>query len=535
MEKKEKSFSLLLATVCIILFLILAVSTASTSTTQIGSPSANFTCNVSQGYAPLTVQFNDSSVNATEWNWDFGDGSNSTVQSPEHTYLSAGNYTVNLTVNNANGTNSTLSTINVTEKPTPVPPVADFCSDVTSGEAPLSVQFTDLSQNATSRVWDFGDGYNTTDKNPEHTYNEIGTYTVTLRVSNEVGSDTKTGIITVGSGSIDSIDNGQTTTNNENSTNTNNNTKINTCINSTNNETSNSGTTSTNNETNNTTCTNSVDNRTSSIHNETNTSNTCTNSNDNGTPSNTVSSCSNLIADFSTFINDDNIPLNVRFIDESMGNPVSWDWNFGDGRTSPCKNATHVYSKAGTYTVTVTITDAEGNKATKSENILVDDSTQCEASTPSSSSQSTSTNATTPTPSPTPVVTQTPSPTPTPTPTPIPTVTPTPEPTPVPTPTPTVTSTPSSSVIASWTGSTNKNTETFHVPSGEWKISWVTNPGQSGAMNFIITVYNADGSYKDLAANVIGASTDSTIERGAGDYYLTINTAQPYTITVEQV
>jgi hypothetical protein len=53
-------------------------------------------------------------------------------------------------------------------------------------------------------------------------------------------------------------------------------------------------------------------------------------------------------------------------------------------------------------------------------------------------------------------------------------------------------------------------------------------------MNFIITVYNADGSYKDTAANVISASNDHTVERGAGDYYLNINTAQPYTIQIEE-
>ncbi len=44
---------------------------------------ANFTANVTCGYAPLTVDFNDiSKGEPTSWNWDFGDGTNSTVESP---------------------------------------------------------------------------------------------------------------------------------------------------------------------------------------------------------------------------------------------------------------------------------------------------------------------------------------------------------------------------------------------------------------------------------------------------------------------
>ena len=77
---------------------------------------AYFTSNVTSGKAPLSVQFNNSSLNATGWKWDFGDGKNSTVQNPIHTYTAAGNYTVNLTASNANGTSSTLGKISVSTK-----------------------------------------------------------------------------------------------------------------------------------------------------------------------------------------------------------------------------------------------------------------------------------------------------------------------------------------------------------------------------------------------------------------------------------
>jgi len=80
-------------------------------------PVANFSSNVTEGYAPLSVQFIDLSENATSVNWDFGDGVNSTEQNPVHTYSAAGNYTVNLTAVNENGTDSMVATITVLEKP----------------------------------------------------------------------------------------------------------------------------------------------------------------------------------------------------------------------------------------------------------------------------------------------------------------------------------------------------------------------------------------------------------------------------------
>lgn len=80
-------------------------------------PVAKFTSNITSGNAPLYVQFIDSSLNATRWRWDFGDGDKSTVQNPVHTFAVAGNYAVKLTVSNANGTDSTFETINVSTAP----------------------------------------------------------------------------------------------------------------------------------------------------------------------------------------------------------------------------------------------------------------------------------------------------------------------------------------------------------------------------------------------------------------------------------
>jgi zinc-ribbon domain len=87
--------------------------------------------------------------------------------------------------------------------------------------------------------------------------------------------------------------------------------------------------------------------------------------------------------------------------------------------------------------------------------------------------------------------------------------------------------------IATFKGNGTKQTETFAVRSDEWRITWDTKPGKYGDMNFQIYVYGSDGSMKDIAANIIGKDTDSTIIRGRGDYYLHINTAQPYVITID--
>jgi len=76
----------------------------------------NFSSNVTKGYAPLSVQFTDLSENATSWYWDFGDGASSTEQNPMHIYSTAGNYNVNLKINNGNGTFSKTAIINVLKK-----------------------------------------------------------------------------------------------------------------------------------------------------------------------------------------------------------------------------------------------------------------------------------------------------------------------------------------------------------------------------------------------------------------------------------
>jgi PKD repeat protein len=150
--------------------------------------------------------------------------------------------------------------------PCEVEPVASFDADPSEGCAPLEVQFTDTSQGPPEEWWwSFGDGDTSTEQNPLHTYDAAGLYTVTLVITNPLGSDSTTGTITV-----------------------------------------------------------------------------------NEPP----------VADFTwspTTIFTDTV---VQFTDGSTGTIVDWLWDFGDGFTADIQNPTHVFAMTGTYTVSLTVTDA---------------------------------------------------------------------------------------------------------------------------------------------------------------------------------
>ncbi|WP_292391679.1 PKD domain-containing protein [Methanosarcina sp. UBA5] len=161
-------------------------------------PVANFSTNITQDLAPVAVQFTDLSKNAILWKWDFdSDGiSDSTNQNPIYLYKTPGTYIVNLTMSNGKDTSSKNMEIILQEAKTP--PVVDFKTNVTSGQVPLSVQFTDLSKNATSWVWDFNNDRITdsTEKSPVYVYTYPGTYTVNLTVDNTKGTASKLSTIT---------------------------------------------------------------------------------------------------------------------------------------------------------------------------------------------------------------------------------------------------------------------------------------------------------------------------------------------------
>ncbi|MEW6411959.1 MAG: S8 family serine peptidase [Candidatus Zixiibacteriota bacterium] len=172
-------------------------------------------------------------------------------------------------------------------EPVTDPPVANFSGSPTSGNYPLTVNFTDLSTNSpTSWDWNFGDGSaHVYTQNPSHVYSTAGTYTVTLVAANAYGSDAevKTGYITVTA------------------------------------------------------------------------------------PTNPP------VAAFTASPTSGTAPLEVAFTDQSTGGATSWTWNFGDGSAlSYVQNPTHTYASAGSYDVTLTVSNAYGSDSeTKYDYIVV--------------------------------------------------------------------------------------------------------------------------------------------------------------------
>jgi len=162
---------------------------------------ASFDATPVSGVAPLTVTFEDTSSGLpTSWQWDFdNDGTiDSTEQNPTRTFT-AGTYSPRLVARNANSEGTVTRTSLIRAIGTIS---ADFSASVTSGPAPLSVTFTDLStEQPTSRQWDFeNDGtIDSTATSPTFVYTTPGTYSVRLVATNEAGSvtRTKTSFVTV--------------------------------------------------------------------------------------------------------------------------------------------------------------------------------------------------------------------------------------------------------------------------------------------------------------------------------------------------
>ena len=165
-------------------------------------PTAGFAASPMTGTAPLTVGFQDQSTGpVTGWTWFFGDGTTSNVQSPTHLYTQPGTYPVTLNVSGPRGGDAESKAGFITVLPDMnAPPVAAFSASPVSGPAPLQVSFSDLSEGEVSGwSWSFGDGGTASVPGPVHTYTTPGTYTVSLTVNGNRGSDTETkvGYVTI--------------------------------------------------------------------------------------------------------------------------------------------------------------------------------------------------------------------------------------------------------------------------------------------------------------------------------------------------
>lgn len=145
---------------------------------QIGyNPCADFTffnttaCNGTMSFTDLTYN------PGTSWKWFFGDGDSSLLQSPIHTYSSAGVKTVTFITTNAFGTDTIIKNCSVTL----LLPVLNVNGAPVVGNALIFT--TNLSQSIYTRFWDFGDGATSSLSTATHAYATPGTYIVTLTLT----------------------------------------------------------------------------------------------------------------------------------------------------------------------------------------------------------------------------------------------------------------------------------------------------------------------------------------------------------------
>jgi len=319
-----------------------------------------------RGEVPLVVMFQDRSGGSpTSWNWDFGDGGGSTLQNPTHTFNATGTYSVSLTIDGPNGLDTLTRTDLIVVNP--LGPTAAFGSDVTAGQVPLTVSFTDLSTgNITSWVWRFGDGNGSGQQNPVHTYTQQGTYSVILTVDGPDGSDalSRAGLIVVDPSGMGAAFDAAPTRGEVPLT-------VTFSDRSTGGATSflwdfGDGTTST---------TQSPVHTYSAIGTYT-VSLTIDGTGGQDTRVRTDLVVVNPVGPTATFSADPSggpAPLTVNFTDLSTGNVTSWSWRFGDGSTSSQQHPIHSYTQQGTYSVVLTVDGPDGNDALSRAGLVVVD------------------------------------------------------------------------------------------------------------------------------------------------------------------
>jgi PKD repeat protein len=171
-----------------------------------GAPVSGFTASPVIGLFPLTVQFNltSPSTNAAYVNWSFGDGNVVNLTSPSawnvsHLYSTGGTYTVIETAANAGGSNTTTMTGLITVENTTV---SGFTCVPTTGALNVNTvcNVTIPKDNATTWLWNLGDGTFATTQNVTHTYTKVGTYTISEEAMNtpwSANTTTLTNYITV--------------------------------------------------------------------------------------------------------------------------------------------------------------------------------------------------------------------------------------------------------------------------------------------------------------------------------------------------
>lgn len=242
-------------------------------------------------------------------------------------------------------------------------PVAAFDALPTSGDAPLTVQFTDQSINDPVQwEWSFGDGATSLEQNPSHTFTEGGSFDVRLTATNSRGSTMVTKTISIGVPlaadfifTQDSNDVPLLVTFTDKSKG------------SPTNWLWNFGDGST-----------STDQNPSHVYTQANSNGyvvSLTVNNPSATSTKTatdhVKALTPVIAKFTADVVTGVPPLMVKFTDQSSGDIVAWNWDFGDDTTSTQRNPTHIYQDIGQKDVTLKVMRSDGETDTKVVNAMI--------------------------------------------------------------------------------------------------------------------------------------------------------------------
>ncbi|PCJ78967.1 MAG: hypothetical protein COA57_15885, partial [Flavobacteriales bacterium] len=306
-----------------------------------------------------TVNFTNSSVDATSYLWTFENGNpdTSTQSNPSVLYDSSGTFDVTLIAYSSGNTSDTLIqniTVNVSYSP-----VVTFSTNDTVVYLPnATVNFTNNSLNATNYYWTFGDGNISSSVNPTYTYADTGWYTVSLIAGNGVCPDNSvvySNYIYVG----DSASTPPPTANFSYSSAT---ICVNDSIQFTNNSnyaTSYFWTFQNGSPATSTTTNPSVSYSTSGTYNVTLIA-TGVNSSDTISQSITVSVSQPPSAGFSASDTVIYLPNATVSFTNSSSNASSYLWDFGDSTTTDTmQNPTHIYTSAGSYSVTLIATNGQ--------------------------------------------------------------------------------------------------------------------------------------------------------------------------------
>lgn len=143
---------------------------------------------------------NEDAKQPVTYNWNFGDNSSGTGNPSSHTFTRPGTYNVVLTASNRKGKSTDTGQTSVVVVDPPVPAqVLTLLADPTTPDTRTAVRFgANVRGDAPlTYAWSFGDGATAGGAAPTHTYEEPGTYTVALDLSNRFGTDRRTLTVTV--------------------------------------------------------------------------------------------------------------------------------------------------------------------------------------------------------------------------------------------------------------------------------------------------------------------------------------------------